>query len=135
MNTVLEYFCQGLPRYDLTELGLKPEAPVTLELWMMIPVFWFISCWSHSCWVLCLLDRDIFIWIVATILLVSYKKILCRYSNIFVTAPSPENLKTLFDFICKGFDALNYKVLVLSLADSYNPYWLVYWEKIKSHIG
>ncbi|KAG5025461.1 hypothetical protein AAZX31_08G141300 [Glycine max] len=31
------------------------------------------------------------------------------YSNIFVTAPSPENLKTLFDFICKGFDALNYK--------------------------
>ncbi|XP_010249467.1 PREDICTED: RNA cytidine acetyltransferase 2-like [Nelumbo nucifera] len=31
------------------------------------------------------------------------------YSNIFVTAPSPENLKTLFDFVCKGFDALEYK--------------------------
>ncbi|GMN33414.1 hypothetical protein TIFTF001_004140 [Ficus carica] len=31
------------------------------------------------------------------------------YSNIFVTAPSPENLKTLFDFVCKGFDALDYK--------------------------
>ncbi|OIW18193.1 hypothetical protein TanjilG_31313 [Lupinus angustifolius] len=31
------------------------------------------------------------------------------YSNIFVTAPSPENLKTLFEFICKGFDALEYK--------------------------
>ncbi|CAN1842414.1 RNA cytidine acetyltransferase 1 [Linum perenne] len=31
------------------------------------------------------------------------------YSNIFVTAPSPENLKTLFEFICKGFDALDYK--------------------------
>ncbi|KAJ6419565.1 hypothetical protein OIU84_029633 [Salix udensis] len=31
------------------------------------------------------------------------------YSNIFITAPSPENLKTLFEFICKGFDALEYK--------------------------
>ena len=30
------------------------------------------------------------------------------YSNIFITSPSPENLKTLFDFIFKGFDALNY---------------------------
>ena len=33
------------------------------------------------------------------------------YSNIFVTAPSPENLKTLFEFIFKGFDALDYQVL------------------------
>ena len=32
------------------------------------------------------------------------------YSNIFVTSPSPENLKTLFDFVFKGFDALNYQV-------------------------
>ncbi|XP_074273560.1 RNA cytidine acetyltransferase 2-like [Silene latifolia] len=31
------------------------------------------------------------------------------YSNIFVTAPSPDNLKTLFDFIRKGFDSLEYK--------------------------
>jgi N-acetyltransferase 10 len=31
------------------------------------------------------------------------------YSNIFVTAPSPENLKTLFQFIFKGLDALNYQ--------------------------
>ncbi|EEC68932.1 hypothetical protein OsI_37627 [Oryza sativa Indica Group] len=31
------------------------------------------------------------------------------YSNIFVTAPSPENLKTLFDFVCKGMNALEYK--------------------------
>ncbi|PRQ49031.1 putative tRNA(Met) cytidine acetyltransferase [Rosa chinensis] len=31
------------------------------------------------------------------------------YSNIFVTAPSPENLKTLFEFVCKGLDALDYK--------------------------
>ena len=32
------------------------------------------------------------------------------YSNIFVTSPSPENLKTLFEFIFKGFDALEYQV-------------------------
>ncbi|CAN6442177.1 unnamed protein product [Victoria cruziana] len=31
------------------------------------------------------------------------------YSNIFVTAPSPENLKTLFEFISKGLEALDYK--------------------------
>ena len=30
------------------------------------------------------------------------------YSNIFITSPSPENLKTLFEFIFKGFDALSY---------------------------
>lgn len=30
------------------------------------------------------------------------------YLNIFVTSPSPENLKTLFEFIFKGFDALGY---------------------------
>jgi N-acetyltransferase 10 len=30
------------------------------------------------------------------------------YSNIFITSPSPENLKTLFEFIFKGFDALDY---------------------------
>ncbi|CAJ2676937.1 unnamed protein product [Trifolium pratense] len=31
------------------------------------------------------------------------------YSNIFVTAPSPENLRTLFEFICKGLVALEYE--------------------------
>ena len=31
------------------------------------------------------------------------------FSNIFVTAPSPENLTTVFEFIFKGLDALNYK--------------------------
>lgn len=36
------------------------------------------------------------------------------YSTIFVTAPSPENLKTLFEFILKGFDALKYEVGHLS---------------------
>ncbi|PNS20274.1 RNA cytidine acetyltransferase [Sphaceloma murrayae] len=30
------------------------------------------------------------------------------YSNIFITSPSPENLKTLFEFVFKGFDALEY---------------------------
>lgn len=30
------------------------------------------------------------------------------YANIFVTSPSPENLKTLFEFVFKGFDALGY---------------------------
>lgn len=33
-----------------------------------------------------------------------------RYSNIYITAPSPDNLKTFFEFVCKGFDALEYKV-------------------------
>lgn len=31
------------------------------------------------------------------------------YSNIFVTAPSPENLKTVFEFVLKAFDGLKYK--------------------------
>ena len=30
------------------------------------------------------------------------------YSNIFITSPSPENLKTLFEFLFRGFDSLNY---------------------------
>ncbi|KAJ1412894.1 tRN [Sesbania bispinosa] len=44
------------------------------------------------------------------------------YSNIFVTAPSPENLKTLFEFICKGFDALDYKEHIdFDMVKSVNP--------------
>ena len=31
------------------------------------------------------------------------------FSNIFVTAPSPDNLKTLFEFICLGLEQLEYK--------------------------
>ena len=31
------------------------------------------------------------------------------YSNIFITSPSPENLKTLFEFVFKGFDALGFE--------------------------
>ncbi|KAF2858693.1 N-acetyltransferase 10 [Piedraia hortae CBS 480.64] len=30
------------------------------------------------------------------------------YSNIFITSPSPENLKTFFQFVFRGFDALGY---------------------------
>ncbi|XP_028755074.1 RNA cytidine acetyltransferase 1 [Neltuma alba] len=44
------------------------------------------------------------------------------YSNIFVTAPSPENLKTLFEFVCKGFQALEYKEhLDYDVVKSTNP--------------
>jgi len=31
------------------------------------------------------------------------------YSNIFVTAPSPDNLKTFFEFVLLGMNKLNYK--------------------------
>lgn len=31
------------------------------------------------------------------------------YSNIFITSPSPENLKTLFEFVFKGFDSLGFE--------------------------
>lgn len=31
------------------------------------------------------------------------------YSNVIVTAPTPENLKTLFEFIIIGLKELNYK--------------------------
>jgi N-acetyltransferase 10 len=30
-----------------------------------------------------------------------------NFTNVFVTSPSPENLKALFEFLIKGFDALN----------------------------
>lgn len=44
------------------------------------------------------------------------------YSNIFITSPSPENLKTLFDFVLKGFDALDYSDHIdYSLIQSTNP--------------
>jgi hypothetical protein len=34
------------------------------------------------------------------------------YANIYVTAPSPENLRTLFEFVFKGLDAAGYQVCV-----------------------
>ena len=44
------------------------------------------------------------------------------YSNIFITSPSPENLKTLFEFIFKGFDALGYEEhLDYDIMQSTNP--------------
>ena len=44
------------------------------------------------------------------------------YSNIFITSPSPENLKTLFQFVFKGFDALGYLDHVdYSIIQSSNP--------------
>src|SRR5271156_4885355 len=44
------------------------------------------------------------------------------YSNIFITSPSPENLKTVFEFIFKGFDALNYMDHIdYSIIQSTNP--------------
>ncbi|KAL1413093.1 N-acetyltransferase 10 [Vanrija albida] len=44
------------------------------------------------------------------------------YSNIFVTSPDPENLKTLFEFIFKGLDALGYEEHVdYDIVQSTNP--------------
>eukprot|EP00798_Chlamydomonas_sp_ICE-L_P008257 gene8257-1526_t len=44
------------------------------------------------------------------------------YSNIFVTAPSPENLKTLFQFVVKGLDAMEYKEHIdYDIVESTNP--------------
>ncbi|KAF5302820.1 hypothetical protein FQA39_LY02000 [Lamprigera yunnana] len=44
------------------------------------------------------------------------------YCNIFVTSPSPENLNTFFEFVFKGFDALEYQEhLDYGLVQSTNP--------------
>ncbi|CAN3374470.1 hypothetical protein DIURU_000655 [Diutina rugosa] len=44
------------------------------------------------------------------------------YSNVFVTSPSPENLKTLFEFVFKGFDALGYQEHIdYDIIQSTNP--------------
>jgi len=44
------------------------------------------------------------------------------YSNIFVTSPSPENLKTLFEFVFKGLDGLGYEEhLDYDIQQSTNP--------------
>ncbi|VDM75311.1 unnamed protein product [Strongylus vulgaris] len=44
------------------------------------------------------------------------------YSNIFVTSPSPENLKTLFEFVVKGFDTMGYQEHIdYELIQSTNP--------------
>ncbi|CAK6961591.1 RNA cytidine acetyltransferase [Scomber scombrus] len=44
------------------------------------------------------------------------------YSNLFVTSPSPDNLHTMFEFIFKGFDALQYQEhLDYEIIQSLNP--------------
>ncbi|XGW25056.1 hypothetical protein V3C99_006463 [Haemonchus contortus] len=44
------------------------------------------------------------------------------YSNIFVTSPSPENLRTLFEFVMKGFDTMGYQEHIdYELIQSTNP--------------
>ncbi|XP_062860160.1 RNA cytidine acetyltransferase isoform X2 [Trichomycterus rosablanca] len=44
------------------------------------------------------------------------------YSNIFVTSPSPDNLHTLFEFVCKGFDSLQYQEhMDYEIVQSLNP--------------
>lgn len=40
-----------------------------------------------------------------------------NYTNILVTSPHPENLKTLFKFLLEGLDALGYEVSNLSFCD------------------
>ncbi|KAL8278179.1 hypothetical protein RQP46_009352 [Phenoliferia psychrophenolica] len=50
--------------------------------------------------------------------------VLHSYSNIFVTSPSPENLKTLFEFVFKGFDKLGWEEhLDYDIVQSTNPEW------------
>ncbi|SCV74769.1 BQ2448_7798 [Microbotryum intermedium] len=50
--------------------------------------------------------------------------VLHGYSNVFVTSPSPENLKTLFEFIFKGFDQLGWEEhLDYDIVQSTNPEW------------
>lgn len=44
------------------------------------------------------------------------------YSNIYVTSPSPENLNTFFEFVFKGFEALEYQEHIdYTLVQSTNP--------------
>ena len=44
------------------------------------------------------------------------------YANVFVTSPSPENLRTFFQFVLKGFDALGYKEHIdYDIVESQNP--------------
>lgn len=50
--------------------------------------------------------------------------VLHSYSNIFVTSPSPENLKTLFEFVFKGFDKMGWEEhLDYDIVQSTNPDW------------
>eukprot|EP01084_Bolivina_argentea_P006955 13127_1 len=45
-----------------------------------------------------------------------------QYANVFVTSPTPENLKTLFEITLNGFDALGYKEHIdYEIIQSTNP--------------
>ncbi len=48
------------------------------------------------------------IYILMKIYLIFIGAIAYGYSNIFITAPSPENLKTAFEFVVMGLKALKY---------------------------
>ena len=37
------------------------------------------------------------------------------YSSLFVTAPNPENLNTLFQFVIKGLELLKFKVCTMEI--------------------
>ena len=45
-----------------------------------------------------------------------------QYSNVFLSAPSPENLRTVFEFLVKGVDAMGYQVFWLKL-----PIWFAFY--------
>ncbi|KAJ5656996.1 RNA cytidine acetyltransferase [Penicillium longicatenatum] len=57
------------------------------------------------------------------------------YSNVFITSPSPENLKTLFEFVFKGFDTLGYTDhLDYTILQSTNPDFNKAIVKVNIHI-
>ena len=55
-----------------------------------------------------ILKIEVFNAIVVISILFPAGAIVFGYSNIFVTSPSPENLKTLFEFVEKGLQAVGY---------------------------
>ena len=61
----------------------------------------------------------------------------CNYSNIFVTAPSPENLQAFFSFVKIGLEALDYKEnMDFQIIQSTNPDFknsIIRIEVTKSH--
>lgn len=66
-----------------------------------------------------LYSQVVFLWGMFVKIMVCVFFLAFRYSNIYITAPSPDNLKTFFEFVCKGFDALEYKVKQISFPIDY----------------
>ena len=54
--------------------------------------------------VICLVTDDIYIYVFVVAGAIAY-----GYSNVFVTAPSPENLKSVFEFLINGLVAVKFK--------------------------